>query len=98
MTTPPGITRDEFAARLDRVRHALSAQGLDALVAYANKVHPGHVRYLAGYETRLGIHDSAVCVVTPARCVLLTNASFDRPETLTWLEDVIITGDSEEGI
>jgi Xaa-Pro aminopeptidase len=59
------ITSDEYRARLDRVRDAMSAARLDALVAYANKTHPGHVRYLTGYETRLGIHDSAVCVVPP---------------------------------
>jgi Xaa-Pro aminopeptidase len=71
----------------------MAPAGLDALVAYANKTHPGHVRYLTGYETRLGIHDSAVCLVTPERCVLVTNASFDRPETETWLDEVVVTGD-----
>jgi Xaa-Pro aminopeptidase len=71
----------------------MSAEGLDAFVAYANKTHPGHVRYLTGYEPRLGIHDSAACVVTPERCVLLTNASFDRPHTLTWLGEAVVTGD-----
>jgi Xaa-Pro aminopeptidase len=30
--------------------------------------------------------------------MLLSNASFDRPETLTWLEDVVITGDYADGI
>jgi Xaa-Pro aminopeptidase len=88
-----GISLDEYSTRLDRVRELIARAGLDALLAYANKTHPGHVRYLSGYETRLGIHDSAVCVVTPKRVALLTNASFDRPETLTWLEEVVITGD-----
>jgi Xaa-Pro aminopeptidase len=88
-----GITRDEYRTRLERAREAMAAAGLDALVAYANRTHPGHVRYLSGYETRLGIHDSAVCLVTPERCVLLTNASFDRPKTQTWLEEVIVTAD-----
>jgi Xaa-Pro aminopeptidase len=71
----------------------MAAEGLDALIAYANKTHPGHVRYLTGYEPRLGIHDSAACVVTPQHCALLTNASFDRPHTRTWLEEAVITGD-----
>jgi Xaa-Pro aminopeptidase len=71
----------------------MAGAGMDVLVAYANKTHPGHVRYLSGYETRLGIHDSAVCVVTPDRCALLTNASFDRPRTQTWLEEVVVTAD-----
>jgi Xaa-Pro aminopeptidase len=88
-----GISWDEYRERVHRVREAMGKQGLDVVVAYANKTHPGHVRYLTGYETRLGIHDSAVCVVTPQKCVLLTNASFDQPETLTWLEDVVVTGD-----
>jgi Xaa-Pro aminopeptidase len=90
---PQPITTAEYRTRLDRARAAMAAAGVDALVAYANKTHPGHVRYLSGYETRLGIHDSAVCVVTPDRCALLTNASFDRPQAQTWLEEVIVTAD-----
>ena len=88
-----GITHDEYQSRLRRVREALAAARLDALVAYANKTHPGHVRYLSGYEPRLGIHDSAVCVVTPERCTLLTNASFDRPTKRTWMKEVVVTSD-----
>jgi Xaa-Pro aminopeptidase len=88
-----GISRDEYRTRLERVRELMARAKLDALIAYANKTHPGHVRYLSGYETRLGIHDSAICVVTPARAMLLTNASFDRPETVTWLEEVVVTSD-----
>jgi Xaa-Pro aminopeptidase len=91
--TIESITRDEYRERLRRVRDAMVPARLDVLVAYANKTHPGHVRYLSGYETRLGIHDSAVCVVTPQRCALLTNASFDRPETQTWLDEVVVTSD-----
>jgi Xaa-Pro aminopeptidase len=96
--TAIGISRDEYRARLERVREAMAAAGLDALVAYANRTHPGHVRYLSGYESRLGIHDSAACLVTPRRCALLTNASFDRPQTLTWLEEVVVTSDYAAGI
>jgi Xaa-Pro aminopeptidase len=92
------ITRDEYRSRLERTRESMAAAGLDVLVAYANRTHPGHVRYLSGYEPRLGIHDSAVCVVTPQRCGLLTNASFDRPQTLTWLEEVVVTSDYAAGI
>ncbi|MBI1913980.1 MAG: aminopeptidase P family protein [Planctomycetes bacterium] len=91
--TTRGISRDEYRSRLERTRESMAAAGLDVLVAYANRTHPGHVRYLSGYEPRLGIHDSAVCLVTPRRCALLTNASFDRPETLTWLEEVVVTSD-----
>src|SRR5262245_40671897 len=87
------ITTAEYQTRLERARAATAAAGLDALVAYANKTHPGHVRYLTGYETRLGIHDSAACLVTPGRAALLTNASFDRPQTRTWLEEVVVTAD-----
>src|SRR5438309_2241425 len=93
MTAVPAISRDEYEARLGRVREILAAARLDALIAYANKTHPGHVRYLTGYETRLGIHDSAVCVVTLEDCALLTNAGFDRPRTQSWLDDVRVTGD-----
>src|SRR3954451_19774846 len=93
-----GISWDEYRSRVERAREAMAVAGLDVLVAYANRTHPGHVRYLSGYEPRLGIHDSAVCLVTPQRCVLLTNASFDRPETLTWLEEVVVTSDYTAGI
>src|SRR5262245_39766594 len=93
-----GICQEEYRGRVERTREAMAAAGLDVLVAYANRTHPGHVRYLSGYEPRLGIHDSAVCVVTLQRCVLLTNASFDRPETLTWLEEVVVTSDYAAGI
>src|ERR1043166_2905090 len=93
-----GISRDEYRGRLERARQSMAAAGLDVLVAYANRTHPGHVRYLSGYEPRLGIHDSAVCVVTPHRCVLLTNAGFDRPKTLTWLDEVMVTSDYAAGV
>jgi Xaa-Pro aminopeptidase len=92
MYAPP-IPTAECRTRLDQVRAAMATARLDALVAFANKTHPGHVRYLTGYETRLGIHDSAICVVTAERCALLTNASFDRPQEQTWVEEVVITAD-----
>jgi Xaa-Pro aminopeptidase len=95
--TVAGISREEYRGRLERAREAMADAEVDALIAYANRTHPGHVRYLTGYEPRLGLHDSALCVVTPTRCALLTNASFDRPETLTWLEEVIVTGDYAAG-
>ena len=71
----------------------MSLRQLDAVLAYANKTHPGHVRYLTDYESRLGIHDSAVCLVTENDCVLLTNAGFDRAETQTWLGRAVVSGD-----
>src|SRR5262245_52263469 len=83
----------EYRARLERARQAMASVGLDALVAFANKTHPGHVRYLTGYEPRLGVHDSAVCVVTECECVLATNASFDRAERQTWLQQAVVTND-----
>jgi Xaa-Pro aminopeptidase len=87
------IPPEEYQARLRRVREGMGRRGLDALLLYANRTHPGHVRYLTGYEPRLGIHDSAACLVTPTRCALLTNAGFDRPATQTWLQDAVVTAD-----
>lgn len=87
------IDVEEYRRRLTAVRAAMAEHGLEGLIAYANKTHPGHVRYLSGYEPRLGIHDCALCVVTGDRCALLTNAGFDLPQTLTWLKEVIVTGD-----
>jgi len=71
------ISAAEFQERLDKLRQAMNLRQLDALFAYANKTHPGHVHYLTGYETRFGIHDTAVCFVTESDCVLMINASFD---------------------
>jgi Xaa-Pro aminopeptidase len=87
------IAQAEYEWRLQRLRHGMRQAGLDALLAYANKTHPGHVRYLTGYESRLGIHDSSMCLVTAGQCVLLTNASFDRPGEQTWLGDAVVTSD-----
>src|SRR5439155_7310122 len=94
------ISPDEYAARLEALAILMAEQRLDALVAFSNRVHPGHVRYLTGYETWLGIHDSAACVVRAdgknggiRQCALITNASFDPPAPRPWLDEILITGD-----
>jgi Xaa-Pro aminopeptidase len=93
MTDVGPIAQPEYEARLARLRQGMRQSGLDAVVAYANKTHPGHVRYVTGYESRLGIHDSSMCLVTASECVLMTNASFDRPAEQTWLKQAVITSD-----
>jgi Xaa-Pro aminopeptidase len=90
---PKPIARVEYELRLQRLRHAMRQLGFDAVVAYANKTHPGHVRYITGYESRLGIHDSSMFLVTADECVLFTNASFDRPSEQTWLQEAVVTSD-----
>src|SRR5262249_36035241 len=87
------IAPAEYELRLERLRDRMRRTGFDALLAYANKTHPGHVRYITGYESRLGIHDSSMCLVTATTCVLLTNAAFDRPAEQTWLGDAVVTSD-----
>jgi Xaa-Pro aminopeptidase len=94
------ITADEYTARLEALAVLMAEQSLGALVAFSNRVHPGHVQYLTGYDTWLGIHDSSACVVRAdgksggaRRCALVTNASFDPPEPRSWLDEIFITGD-----
>src|SRR5271155_4382999 len=89
------FTTAEFQSRLARLRSVLEAANCEAFVAFANKVLPGHVRYYSGYETRHGVHDCSYLYYCPSqgRCVLLTNASWDEPQTRTWLDEVVITGD-----
>ena len=65
---------------MNRTAAALEQSGTDALVGFANKVIPGHVRYLTGYETRHGIHDASYFVLSPdygKGLTLITNSSWE---------------------
>ena len=56
----PRIPDAEFTGRMENVKKKMAEQGIDLLVAYANQLDPGHVRYLADTE---GINESAAVVV-----------------------------------
>jgi Xaa-Pro aminopeptidase len=71
----------------------MGQQGVEALLAFANKVMPGHVRYLSGYETRHGIHDWCFLILLPNyHSTLLTNVTWENHKEMTWVPDIVIAG------
>src|SRR5262249_53332937 len=83
--------REEYEARIDRVRTGMEAAGLSHLVAYGNSGAPGHTTYLSGFFTRHG--DSFVVVPLEGEPTLLTNGVMhDEPMHseiwTTWIDDV----------
>src|ERR1022692_362090 len=86
--------REEYLRRVRLTESAMARAGLDALIAYAVKNDPGSVIYLTGYEPGLGLHDVAFFVIVPGgnpAYALLTNAFWDDPDGLTWVDEVVIT-------
>ena len=95
------FTRDEFVDRMNRTVAAMQQNGLDALVGFANKVLPGHVRYLTGYETRHGIHDATYFVLTPdygKRLTMITNSCWEPLREMSWVEEIIVSSKFAEVI
>lgn len=83
--------REEYEARIDKVRAGLEEAGLTHLVAYGNYADPGHITYLSGFFTRHG--DSFVVVPLDGEPTLLTNwVMHDEPMHseiwTTWIDDV----------
>jgi len=72
-----------FAARLDRVRAAMQAEGLDALLIYTNNTRPAGVSWLAGF---VPYWSEAVLVVPRAGEPYLVAALSFRVKT--WIERV----------
>ena len=94
MTLKSPFTRDEFVDRMNRTAAALEQSGTDALVGFANKVIPGHVRYLTGYETRHGIHDASYFVLSPdygKGLTLITNSSWEPLREMSWVDEIIVS-------
>src|SRR5258708_5086854 len=88
----------EYRVRAKRTLEAMEKARIDVLVAFANKVMPGHVRYLSGYETRHGIHDFCFFVLAPGRDpALLTNVAWEEHRKQTWATDIEITGLDQVG-
>lgn len=90
------FSREEYQARVRRVFELMSRRRLDALLCHASRIMPGNVRYLTGYETRLGIHDAAYLLLVPdgpQEATLFSNASWEHPEEETWVADIVITSD-----
>lgn len=87
------FTKEEYQTRVSQAVEAMESQGVQALLAFANKVMPGHVRYLSGYETRHGIHDWCFFVLSPGHpATLLTNVTWENHSEMTWVSDIVIMG------
>lgn len=85
---------DEYQARVRNTAELMEREKLDVLLCYASRVYPGTVRYLTGYESRLGIHDACYLLLAPAadpQAVLFSNASWEHPEEQSWVQDSVIT-------
>jgi Xaa-Pro aminopeptidase len=90
------FSMNEYEGRVHRALQLMERESWDVLLCYASKVYPGTVRYLAGYETRLGIHDACYLLLDPTanpRAVLFSNASWEHPEEQSWVQDAVITSD-----
>ena len=44
------ITKEALDARLERLRAAMAAQGLDAIILYTNFVRPAAVAYMSSFS------------------------------------------------
>jgi len=77
-----------FAARLDRVRATMQAEGLDALLVYTNNTRPAGVSWLAGF---VPYWSEAVLVVPRVGEPYLVAALSFRVKT--WIERVSRLGD-----
>jgi len=83
--------REEYEARIERVRAGMEEAGLTHLVAYGNYADPGNITYLSGFFTRHG--DSFVVVPLEGEPTLLTNwVMHDEPMHseiwTTWIDHV----------
>lgn len=88
------FSQAEYDSRFARTVALMSEKGWDALLCYASAVVPGHVRYLTGYETRLRIHDACYLLIVPGsdpEVTLFTNASWEHPEEISWVSNIVIT-------
>jgi Xaa-Pro dipeptidase len=85
---------DEYQVRLRKTLELMEREKWDVLLCYSSRVYPGTVRYLTGYESRLGIHDAAYLLLDPganAQALLFSNASWEHPEEESWVQNAVIT-------
>ena len=87
---------DEYQVRVRKTLQVMEQENWDVLLSYASRVYPGTVRYLTGYESRLGIHDACYLLLDPGatpEALLFSNASWEHPEEQSWVQNVVITSD-----
>jgi hypothetical protein len=64
----PVLPRSLYAARIARLHDRMAQAGLDAMVIYGDREHAANISWATGYDPRF---EEAICIVTPARTVLL---------------------------
>ncbi len=86
---------EEYRRRFNLVMRGVEACAYDALIAFESAVLPGHVVYLTGYQSKLGAHTWSAFATVPsgAKYRLITNTPFDDHHSMSWVEDVQVTGD-----
>jgi hypothetical protein len=62
--TEPTLPRSLYMARIDRLRSAMAARGLDAVVIYGDREHVANISWATGYDPRF---EEALFVVTRDR-------------------------------
>ncbi|MFT3987367.1 aminopeptidase P family N-terminal domain-containing protein [Aestuariivirga sp.] len=62
--TEPALSREIYAARLERLEKAMAAAGYDALVIYGDREHVANIAWSTGYDPRF---EEAICVIVPGR-------------------------------
>lgn len=65
---PPPVTADGYRARLDSLRTAIAARGLDALVIYGDREHFANLHWATGLDPRF---EEALLILTMQTATLL---------------------------
>jgi Xaa-Pro aminopeptidase len=86
-----GIERDEFQGRIQRMRTAMAARGLDAVIAYSDEYRTGNTTYFTNYKPINVIEESPQVVLLvedrpPA--VLIGRLNSFAAKAHTWIADV----------
>jgi Xaa-Pro dipeptidase len=85
------ISRDEFEERTRRLREKMKAEGLDALIVFADEYRPGHATYLTGYKPLNMIEESPqliFLVEDQAPVVLIGRLNSYAAKEIIWTDDV----------
>jgi hypothetical protein len=79
-TVEPVLSRELYAARIERLVQRLAAHRLDALAIYGDREHVANISWATGYDPRF---EEAICIVVPGRTLtlLLGNEGYPYAET-----------------
>lgn len=85
----PKIEKQEYSLRLEKLRSAMAAEGIDLAVGFSNLLDPSAVRYLCGFA---GVNESAAIIIplTGEVTVCSGQASYDYAQIANSLEGSVI--------